>query len=129
MSTFPIPYRFQSVNSKHFAISTKEDKAGQEVVAKPDQSAKDSVRFQLSTLVARTSHWFIFGQVLFTNVPIGPSATVVEITGLAPSRLYVSLKVSLYLTFLQNNCGLTNSGIREMPTKPNLLGPTRNITG
>ena len=51
-------YLVQSVNTKAFAISTKNDKAGQEVETKPgkDSIPKDTVRAQLSTLEVRTSH-------------------------------------------------------------------------
>lgn len=58
--------------------------------------------------------------------------TVVEIftrIGFAAQPIYVSLEVSLDLTSLYNNCGLTNAELREMPTKPNLLGLTSPIRG
>ena len=102
MSIFPVPYRIQSVNTKFFAISSQSDKSGQEVNTKSgkDSIPEDSVRANFPLLVVQTSHWFTFGQVLFTNVPIGNGPSIVEIVGVAPRRLYVSLKVSLDFTFL-----------------------------
>ena len=52
----PIPYVFQSVSTKFFVVSNKEDKAGQKVNIKRSISGDDSVRAQLSTLA---SHLFI----------------------------------------------------------------------
>ena len=134
----PIPFRIQSHNTKFFAVSSPSDKPGQEIDTKPgkDSIPEDSVRAQLSTLAfpgSSSSNVTLihFGQVLFTSAPIvnAPPSTVqmVEFTGV--SGLYVSLKVSLDLTSFHDNWGLTNAGLREIPTKPNLLGPTRNFRG
>ena len=48
----PIPYRIQSVNTQYFAISTSEDKAGQEVDTRLGKGSipDNSVRAQLTIL-------------------------------------------------------------------------------
>ena len=45
----PIPFYIQSVNTKAFAVSTPNDKPGQEVKTKPNRD-EQTVRAQLSTL-------------------------------------------------------------------------------
>ena len=57
MAGIAIPYHFQSVNTKFIAISMKEDKVGQKVVAKRFIPEDASVRAQLST---PASHSFYF---------------------------------------------------------------------
>ena len=113
------PIRIQSVNTKYFIISTKEDKPGQKVVAKPgsgDNPPENSVRAPTFTLAFSN-----FDQIVFSDVVIVDGANVAVIVGV--SGLYIALKVSLLdLTSpLRNNCGLTGAGVREMP---NLFGPT-----
>ena len=57
------------------------------------------------------SHSFIFGQVLFSNHPIGNAPVVVKISGVAPKKLYISLEVSLDLTSFTITVSLPTPGL------------------
>jgi hypothetical protein len=99
---FPIPYRIQSINTKAYAISTKDTKAGNQISTKSGEVSipPDSVRARLSTIAFSSSSnvtLTFFGQVLYTSVPLGEGQKVVEIYGVAPAHLYISLEVSLDL--------------------------------
>ena len=85
------PIRIQSVNTKYFIVSTKEDKPGQKVVAKPgsgDNPPENSVRAPTFTLAFSN-----FDQIVFSDVVIVDGANVAVIVGV--SGLYIALKVSL----------------------------------
>jgi hypothetical protein len=105
---FPIPYRIQSINTKAFAISRKRTLPGNRIRTKSGEVdiPPDSVRARLSPLAfphCSNVTLIFFGQVLYTSIPIGEGPTVVEIYGVAPSYLYVSLVVSLDLASLHNS--------------------------
>jgi len=65
-------YRFQSVNTKFYVISTVNDKVGQEVDTRP---GKDSIPAN---------------SILHSNVAVGHGPVIAEITG--ATGLYISLK-------------------------------------
>lgn len=125
----PFPYRIQSLNTKYFIISVKEDKPGQEVATKPGSDGNppnDSVRAQLSTLafssgsnltlihfwsdfIHKRSYW---GWGHYCRNPWNRWLTY---RTQGQSR-------SIDLTSPHNNCGLTtNAWLRKVPI-PKLIG-------
>ena len=127
MAGIALPYRFQSVNTKFFPISKKDDKVGNSVLAERSIPEDASVRAPGPIFHSNITliHFLVRFYSLTVLLGLGP-----VLSKSLESVAYMSARPRPVYIFLHNNCGLTNAGLRErIFQNTHLFGPKRNFCG